>query len=225
MAPNLSPIEFWKGDFGNSYTERMQGEGLIRQREAFFALALRHIGHPVTSLIEFGANRGLNLEAIRRVFHAQGKDLDLSAVEINKTAIAELKKIKGVSVFEGNMLDFPDAGPQYDLSLSMALLMHVHPDDVQSAYRILHHSSRRYIFIAEYYNPKPFTIEFQGRLDVLWKRDFVGEMLDLFPDLTVIDYGFAWRRDPVMPLYDLTWFLIEKKARNFNPTTPIRVQA
>lgn len=36
-------------------------------------------------------------------------------------------------------------------------------------------------------------------------------MLDRFPDLTVADYGFVWRHDPVFPGDDLNWFLLEKQ--------------
>lgn len=35
-------------------------------------------------------------------------------------------------------------------------------------------------------------------------------MMDMFPDLKLIDYGFAYRRDSVFPMDDLNWFLLEK---------------
>jgi spore coat polysaccharide biosynthesis protein SpsF len=38
-------------------------------------------------------------------------------------------------------------------------------------------------------------------------------MLDKFPSLRVVDYGFVWKRDPVFPQDDLTWFVLEKNAR------------
>jgi spore coat polysaccharide biosynthesis protein SpsF len=46
----------------------------------------------------------------------------------------------------------------------------------------------------------------------LFKRDFAGEMLEQFADLRLIDYGFAYRRDPAFPQDDITWFLMEKKG-------------
>ena len=64
--------------------------------------------------------------------------------------------------------------------------------------------------VAEYYNPTPQMIPYRGHDDRLFKRDFAGEILDSFPDLSVRDYGFAWRRDPNFPQDDLTWFLLEK---------------
>ncbi|QVL50178.1 MAG: hypothetical protein KFB96_06875 [Thiocapsa sp.] len=44
----------------------------------------------------------------------------------------------------------------------------------------------------------------------MFKRDFAGEMLDRYPDLELIDYGFIYRRDPVFPQDDMTWFLLQR---------------
>jgi len=44
----------------------------------------------------------------------------------------------------------------------------------------------------------------------LFKRDFAGEMLDRYPALKLLDYGFVYRRDPLFPQDDMTWFLLEK---------------
>lgn len=56
------------------------------------------------------------------------------------------------------------------------------------------------------------TIPYRGHEQRLFKRDFAGEMLDAYPDLRLVDYGFVYRRDPVFPADDLTWFLMEKKG-------------
>jgi spore coat polysaccharide biosynthesis protein SpsF len=45
----------------------------------------------------------------------------------------------------------------------------------------------------------------------LFKRDFAGEMMDRYPDLKLLDYGFVYHRDPAFPDDDITWFLMEKK--------------
>jgi len=60
---------------------------------------------------------------------------------------------------------------------------------------------------------KPSVVElvYRGHAGRLFKRDFAGEMLDMFPGLTLRDYGFAWHRDPGCPQDDLTWFLLERK--------------
>ena len=45
----------------------------------------------------------------------------------------------------------------------------------------------------------------------LFKRDFAGELLDAFPSLDLVDYGFVYHRDPNFPQDDMNWFLLEKK--------------
>ena len=62
-------------------------------------------------------------------------------------------------------------------------------------YKKLYTVSTRYILVAEYYNPSPVSINYRGHSDKLFKRDFAGEMLDTFPDLRLVDYGFAYHRD------------------------------
>lgn len=46
----------------------------------------------------------------------------------------------------------------------------------------------------------------------MYKRDFAGELMDMYPNLQLIDYGFVYRKDPVFVQGDTTWFLMEKKA-------------
>jgi hypothetical protein len=46
----------------------------------------------------------------------------------------------------------------------------------------------------------------------LYKRDFAGEMLDRYPDLQLVDYGFSYHRDQNFPQDDANWFLLEKKG-------------
>jgi len=63
--------------------------------------------------------------------------------------------------------------------------------------------------LVEYYNPDPISINYRGHTDRLYKRDFAGELMDLHPNLSLIDYGFQYRRDPLFPQDDLTWFLMQ----------------
>ena len=81
---------------------------------------------------------------------------------------------------------------------------------LNKVYEKIYKVCKKYIIIAEYYNPQPVKINYRGHKDKLFKRDFAGEMLDKFPDLKLINYGFSYRRDPVFPQDDITWFLIQK---------------
>lgn len=204
-----STEEFWRGAFGYSYTERCSGERLIASNHAFFDKAFEKEGwpNPCSSIIEFGANRGLNILALKRFKGIRPKKI--TAVEINDGALSELRKIEDLDVVSGSMLDF-ETDYQYDLAFTKGVLIHISPVYIGRAYSALYNASRRYILIAEYFNPTPVEIPYRGHSGKLWKRDFAGEMLDLYPDLKRVDYGFVWRRDPVAPQDDLTWFLLEK---------------
>jgi spore coat polysaccharide biosynthesis protein SpsF len=35
-------------------------------------------------------------------------------------------------------------------------------------------------------------------------------MINKYDDLTLVDYGFAYHKDPLFPQDDLTWFLMKK---------------
>ena len=80
------------------------------------------------------------------------------------------------------------------------------------AYERLYEASNRYILVAEYYNPSVVEISYRGHSGRLWKRDFAGEMMDKYPDLKLVDYGFIYHRDLAFPADDVTWFLMEKRG-------------
>ena len=43
-----------------------------------------------------------------------------------------------------------------------------------------------------------------------WAGDFAGEIMERYPQLKLIDYGFVYHKDHSFPQDDLTWFLLEK---------------
>lgn len=198
---------FWAGDFGDDYIGRNQGAELLAKNLDFFTDALRRAG-PVSSCIEFGANIGMNLQALR-LLTPKG---ELSAVEINSAAASELRTfLDADNVHEASILEWEPAGT-YELALIKGVMIHLNPDHLQSVYEKLYKASSRFILVAEYYNPSPVAIPYRGHEDRLFKRDFAGELMDKYPDLKLIDYGFKYRRDPHFPQDDITWFLMEKMA-------------
>lgn len=72
---------FWAGKFGSDYIERNRGEAIVASNLAFFSRALRQ-ARGIDSCLEFGANIGLNLRAIRQLLPGAS----LSAIEINPDA-------------------------------------------------------------------------------------------------------------------------------------------
>ena len=43
-----------------------------------------------------------------------------------------------------------------------------------------------------------------------FEKTRVGEIMDRFPDLELVDYGLCYHRDPNFPQDDVTWFLMSK---------------
>ncbi|MFM7727754.1 MAG: pseudaminic acid biosynthesis-associated methylase, partial [Flavobacteriales bacterium] len=155
------------------------------------------VGKP-DSILEFGANIGMNLRAIRMLFPG----IKSKAIEINPTAAADLKSWLGESnVFEGSIFDYTPA-EQVEVALIKGVLIHINPDMLPVVYEKLYNSSSKYILVCEYYNPSPVTIPYRGHTDRLFKRDFAGELLEKYPDLQLIDYGFCYKSDPAFPQDD-----------------------
>jgi pseudaminic acid biosynthesis-associated methylase len=99
-----------------------------------------------------------------------------------------------------------------DLALIKGVLIHMNPDVLPTIYDKLVAATSRYLLVAEYYNPVPVAISYRGHPDRLFKRDFAGEILDLYPEMELVDYGFAYHRDPNFPQDDITWFLMQKRG-------------
>lgn len=197
--------EFWAGEFGDLYIDRNQGAELLASNLNFFTKALTQI-ESFDSCIEFGANIGMNLKALRFLF----PHLDMKGVEINPIAASELGDFLGAeNVFNESIFDFTPKMTA-ELSLIKGVLIHINPEMLPVVYEKLYEASSKYILIAEYYNPSPVTISYRGHSDRLFKRDFAGEMMDKYRDLKLVDYGFGYRRDNKFPVDDITWFLLQK---------------
>ena len=196
---------FWAGQFGTDYINRNAGQQLLAANLNFFSKTLKQAGK-ISSCLELGANIGMNLKALQLLYPG----IALKAAEINPDAAEQLRELIGKdNVYEGSIFDYPVTG-KVDLALIKGVLIHINPDSLNVVYEKLYQASSRYLLIAEYYNPSPVAIPYRGHSDRLFKRDFAGELLDKYADLTLVDYGFAYHRDPAFPQDDITWFLLEK---------------
>jgi len=202
---------FWAGQFGIDYIDRNQGPALLASNLDFFVKALKQ-ARQLTSCIEFGANIGMNLKALRLLF----PQIDAHGIEINPTAAQELRQaIPAENVYPASILDFQPSRT-WDLTVIKGVLIHINPEALPTVYDKLVESCKRYLLVAEYYNPSPVTIPYRGHNDRLFKRDFAGEIMERHPQMTLIDYGFAYKRDPNFPQDDITWFLMEKMHQDFS---------
>jgi spore coat polysaccharide biosynthesis protein SpsF len=130
-----------------------------------------------------------------------------------------------VSVHRTSISNFRPEDSRWELVLTKGILIHLEPKSLPAVYRLLYDCSSRYVLVAEYYNPQPIAVPYRGHSGKLFKRDFAGEMLEQFSDLSLLDYGFVYRRDPTHPQDDITWFLMEKGGPDKVPDrVPDKVQ-
>lgn len=201
--------EFWTGAFGDAYTDRnIASPEQMQARLALWSAILGHtISAPPSSILEVGANLGINLRALRLLSSAR------------RYALEPNEKARGILVRDGvvasqdlreglaSKIDLPDGVA--DLAFTSGVLIHIHPDHLPASLKEIHRCAKRWIACIEYFSDKPEMIPYRGHDDRLFKRDFGGLWLDSFADLRIVAYGFAWKR--VTGLDNLTWWLFEKR--------------
>ena len=207
---------FWQSDFGNDYTAR--NINLVENNYQMFCKIFKYTDdcndfwmefkekdfRDISSVIEFGAGSGQNIQALQRIF----PDAEYTAVEINSKAVDELKKINNLEVYQASIIDDWNEACLYDLVLSKGLLIHIYPDNIQKAYDVLYNASNKYILLCEYYSPQRREILYRGEHNKLWAFDFVQSMLDR--GCQILDYGFVSKYDKY-PQDDLHYFLFNKE--------------
>jgi spore coat polysaccharide biosynthesis protein SpsF len=195
---------FWAGEAGSNYLDRNPYERQLATSAALFAQTFARV-RPPKSALEIGANMGQNLVALQRLFPG----IETTGLEINPDAQAKLATREGVEVLPMSVLEFePDR--TWDLVFTKGVLIHIAPERLPEVYDRLHRACGRYLWVGEYYSPRPEMVPYQGEEDRLFRRDFAGDLLDRFPDLYLRDYGFVYRRDPAFAQDDITWFLLER---------------
>ncbi|WP_309762157.1 pseudaminic acid biosynthesis-associated methylase [Pseudomonas oryzihabitans] len=205
MREMTAQERFWQGEFGDAYADRNAGAAAVASSLAFFGRALARTD-TLGSVLELGTNRGLNLQALRALLPTA----QLQGVELNAKACALARELDVADVWEGSLFDYP-LTRTFDLAFTKGVLIHLPPETLPVAYDKLHQASRRFILVAEYYNPTPVEVSYRGHAERLFKRDFAGELLDRHADLRLLDYGFVYHRDPLFPADDISWFLLEKQ--------------
>lgn len=197
---------FWAGNFGDEYISRNNNKELFSANLNFFDEIFCSTKN-VKTILELGSNVGMNILAINNLL----PNSRTSAVEINAKAFDRLKSVCTGKAYLSSILDIESkVNVCYDFVFTKGVLIHINPEELQTVYESMYKLSKKYICIAEFYNPIPMTITYRGEKNKLFKRDFVGELLDKYKDLELVDYGFKYRRDNNYPQDDITWFLLEK---------------
>lgn len=201
-------LDYWRGSFGADYMERNPlNEESVRMRVPMWSRIMRCMqGAPPRSMLEVGANVGINLCALRTLTSAE-----MFGVEPNNEARSEMLK-SGVlgpeNVKEGHASNLPFESASMDCVFTSGVLIHISPDDLGPSVDEIHRVSRKYIVCIEYFSPNPEQIHYRGHSDLLFKRDYGQYYLDRFQDIELLDYGFFWKR--ATGLDNLTWWAFRK---------------
>ncbi len=195
---------FWKSNFGNLYTKRNNKKILIKSLSIHFKEVLSSmLGNNIKNVFEFGTNRGLNLDIIKRL----NKSVSTNGLEINKMAYKLASKKH--NILHMSALDYKPE-KKYDLVITRVFLIHIHPKNLDKIYQKIFKTSKKYIYIEEYFNPTPVGVKYRNNSNVLFKRDFAKELSKKYK-LKLIKYGFNWSEDVKKPTLDNTnWFLFKK---------------
>lgn len=203
MTYKTEQEQFWAGEFGDSYINRNDSESLLFSKVAMWSKMLRSANN-VTSVLELGCNIGLNLVALKKL----QPSLSLAGYEINRKAAEQAEKTCVADISTASILE-KISSDKFDLTFTAGVLIHINPKFLDNVYRNLMENSRRYVLVAEYYNPSPTVINYRGEQDKLFKRDFAGDLIERY-GMKLVDYGFLYKRDNWAPQDDITWFLLEK---------------
>ena len=156
-------------------------------------------------VLEVGCNRGHNLRALSEILEDSSEIL---GVEPNAHALAIARGASDkVSTVPGTIYDLPFKDGYFHLVFTVGVLIHIPINRLAEALQEISRVSRRYILAAEYYAPSDTAIEYRGRNDLLWKRDFLKHYESTVPGLKVVRSGF-WSLEEG---FDRThWWLLEK---------------
>jgi hypothetical protein len=117
VAMPLSEQEvFWTGSFGDEYVDRNKSPVLAASVISLWSRVLART-RDIKSAIEFGANIGNNLAALRSLLPG----VELHGVEINKKAFDYLTQLDGVTAHHASLIDF-DPPTSFDLTFTSGVL-------------------------------------------------------------------------------------------------------
>jgi spore coat polysaccharide biosynthesis protein SpsF len=202
---NNSQEEFWANEFGDNYIDRNSNKEYLASNIVFFSKIFSQQQIKIKSILELGCNIGMNLLALKEIF----PNLNVNGIDINEKAIEQLQKFQKNFNLKCTSINNFKTEEKFDLVLSKGVLIHLNPNDLNETYEKIYNLSKKYILICEYYNPTPCSIPYRGHNDRLFKRDFAGEILNKYPDLKLVNYGFSYHGD-IFSQDDITWFLIKK---------------
>lgn len=197
--------KFWKGSFMEKYMIRNSVFDEFKSMEAWTKMLKKT--SDVKTILECGANIGRDLIYLSRIF----PKAKMSLIEINTRVFnVANQRLKTEYAFNGSIANSSLPKNHFDLVFTSGVLIHVAPENLIENCRKMFNYSKKYILIAEYFNKTPVSIDYYGRKNILFKRDFGRFFVENF-QVDLIDYGFLWGNEYEKAGFDdITFWLFKK---------------
>ena len=92
----------------------------------------------------------------------------------------------------------------YDVVFTYGVLIHIPPEDIETALNQMYRISSKYLLFAEYQSSDTKEIKWHGKDEALWKAPFHNIVQTQFPGIKTIDNGVMGVSNEVH------WYLYEK---------------
>jgi pseudaminic acid biosynthesis-associated methylase len=186
---NKNQQEFWKGDFGADYRNRIQ------TLESYNQFYEENVGFSEEELwkkhfskfdrnmkiLELGSNVGVKLSILKKMGFN-----NLTGVEINKKTY-EIAKQNDPSInWINSSIDSFEPNEKFDLVFTSLVLIHINPKAVNSIIKKMIKISKKYLFGFEYFANELTEIPYRGHRNVMWKQNFPHLFKELEPSLKEI---------------------------------------
>lgn len=201
-APETRRIEaLWAGEFGDEYIGRNTE---FDQRKTFWQSIMQR--HSPANVLEVGCSIGGNLRWIAEQIDPN----QVYGVDISATALKELHThAPGINTVWSPARELPFRDRWFDLVFTMGVLIHQPDSTLPLAMSEMVRCSRRFVLCGEYLSEETEEVPYRGQMGALFRRNYGGLFLELFPELETVDQGFLSRDDG---WDDVTWWLFERRA-------------
>ena len=191
----------WAGAFGNDYVDRTVSDGDDRSD---LWIPLMDELRPAT-VVEVGCGVGRNLQSITRRVDAKC----VTGVDINAKALRLLdRRVPGVRGVNAPARELPLADRSVEFVFTMGVLVHQPDETLEKVMSEMVRVSSRHVFCGECYGDGTVALPYHGNDAALFRRDYGGLFLDLFP------FELALVREGRLSVDDgsdgLTWWLFER---------------
>jgi len=172
-----NPQEMWDSEFGEEYTDRNKHtvEEENQQSEEAYGISkferlerfLDDIDRDA-NVLEVGSNIGIQLMCLKEMGFE-----NLYGIDVQRKAIEEAHQQRPeLDIIEGDALDIPFNDEFFDLVFTSGVLIHIPPDNIDSAMNEITRCTSEWVYGTEYYAEEYTEVNYRGHENLLWKTDF-----------------------------------------------------